>query len=262
MLAMTIAITSCTESVDGPPVDADTSEPTPPGGLGAFCMDDSECLSGLCLESEYGPTFCSRSCDVPQTACSDGSDSVGLSTLCISFDDRPRVEFPFVGDMSTFCVPVCGNVGDCLDINPNWETCEQPKHLGNPLYPMLGNLKVCMAPSYQGKDPVDPSLCDWQKTISNATGSAALICEKYCSYLEKCKILPQGTQMSCCQWGCFNQMVLEGEVVDIWYDTAKCYVDSHHAYPDVGPKNSCSAPVQDCGGYPEDPTPPAARSAH
>jgi hypothetical protein len=65
--------------------------------------------------------------------------------------------------------------------------------------------------------------------------------------------------MACCQWGCFNHMVLDGERSDPWYDDVKCFVDNHGAFPPVGVKNFCSEPPVNCGGPPADPTPPAAR---
>lgn len=263
-----VLATSCVES-SAPPVyaagDAATSDTVArqPRPLAAPCTTAGDCLSGVCLESEYGPPFCTRACDEPQVHCPPGPDAAKGAALCISFDDRPNVSAPpFKGALTTFCVPLCFDTEQCQAGNPNWETCDPPMYLGDPLYPSLGGQLVCQAPSYQGKDPVDPTTCDWDKTIDSATdpsaASGAQLCRSYCAYLERCMVLSVGAEPKCCEWGCFNQMIFEGQVVDSWHDEVKCYVDNHHAYPDVGRKNSCNAPPQECGGEPVDPTPPAA----
>ena len=231
--------------------------------LGAPCLEDSDCISGLCLESEYGPPFCSRACEVVQEPCPDGPDAVQGDSFCISFDELPDVNAPvFKGEISTFCVRRCDlDVEECEALNPNWEVCAAPTYLGDPLYPNLGtNFRICQAPSYQGKDPVDPYACNWEKTI-NGFPNEANLCRKYCAYLLKCKEIPKDSQESCCEWGCFNQMVHEGEVNDPWYNEVKCFIDNHFAYPDVAQDNSCNQPPIQCDTAPLDPTPPAAERA-
>jgi len=163
-------------------------------------------------------------------------------------------------------VPRCADLDACEANNPNWESCDVPKWLGDPIYPSLGQLKVCLAPSYQGKDPVDPSACDWEKTITPQYNSEANLCRSYCQYLEKCKELPGGADLQCCEWGCFNQMVQNGQRNDDWFFQVKCHLDVHAAYPDVAQQNSCSQPPIECcensagcPDFPEDPTPPAAQ---
>ena len=245
--------------------DVSTCELIPgEGKLGTVCYSDSDCISLTCLSSEYGPPFCSRACETVEEPCPAGPDATESESLCLSFSELPDPNAPpFIGDLKTFCVPRCSlDVQDCIDQNPNWEVCEAPRYLGDPLYPNLGsNYRVCQAPSFQGKDPVDPLTCSWEKTIGNFANEAN-ICRKYCSYLETCKeISMPANGLDCCEWGCFNRMVLDGEVNDPWYDEAKCYIETHFAYPDVGQQNSCNQPPQQCNGDPADPTPPAATGA-
>ena len=66
-------------------------------------------------------------------------------------------------------------------------------------------------------------------------------------------------QVRCCEWGCFNQMVIDEEVNDPWYDEVKCFWDVHTSYPAVGQANFCSQPPIECNQDPIDPTPPAAK---
>jgi hypothetical protein len=234
------------------------------GKLGTVCYSDSDCISLTCLSSEYGPPFCSRACETVEEPCPAGPDATESESLCLSFSELPDPNAPpFIGDLETFCVPRCSlDVQDCIDQNPNWEACEPPRYLGDPLYPNLGsNYRVCQAPSFQGKDPVDPLTCSWEKTIGSFANEAN-ICRKYCSYLETCKeISMPANGLDCCEWGCFNRMVLDGALNDPWYDEAKCYIETHFAYPDVGQQNSCNQPPQQCAGDPADPTPPAAAGA-
>jgi hypothetical protein len=235
-----------------------TVEAKTPQAMGALCLGHSECLSGVCLESEYGPPFCTRPCDEPQTPCSEGVDAAPGVALCISYDDRPDQDLPFLGDLTTFCVPRCTTITDCKEHNEDWEVCDQPTHLGNPLYPNLGNTLVCQSPSYQGKDPVDPAKCDWEKTITHQTANGAVLCEKYCAYLDTCKEIDTDGDLTCCEWGCFNRMVLEGEIEPDWYDEVMCYIQWHASLPAVGQVNKCSEPPKKCDGYPTDTTPAAA----
>ena len=163
-------------------------------------------------------------------------------------------------DLKTFCVPRCIlDEKECHENNPNWEICKAPTYLGDPLYPSLGtNVKICQAPSFFGKDPVDPSICDYEKTI-DAYHNEANLCRNYCEYLQTCQVISADASMRCCEWGCFNQMVIDEEVNDAWYDEVKCYWDVHNAYPAVGTANFCSQPPIECKKDPIDPTPPAAK---
>ena len=247
-------------------IEDDIVEPAAPTGmLGDACRADDECVSGVCLESEYGPPFCTRACDSPQVDCALGDDvREGVRTLCISYEEEylpyPELVDDFKGEMKTFCVPLCGDTEECREANRGWETCEAPQYLGNQLYPNLGGTKSCQSPSYQGKDPVDPSTCDYFNKLVRGSpyGSENSLCGFYCDYMDACKVLDVGADLNCCSWGCFNAMVVEGELDDNWYDRVKCYVDEHGSWPAVGTKNFCSEPPKNCGGEPEDPTPPSA----
>lgn len=250
--------------------DPDTSTSDTPGSvpqaLGVQCRADSDCIAGICLYSEYGPPFCTRECTDEGVPCTDGADTAGGNTLCVSYAEPPTPGTPaFKGTIDTFCVPRCNSLDSCEAANLNWEVCDTPKWLGDPIYPNLGTLKVCLAPSYQGKDPVDPSTCEWEKTIAPKFNSEANLCRSYCKYMDRCKALGVNADLKCCEWGCFNQMVQEGEKKDPWYDQVRCHLDTHAAYPDQGQLNSCSQPPIECcpnsagcPHYPEDPTPPAA----
>ncbi len=244
--------------------DTATVQPVP---LGEQCRADSDCVAGLCLYSEYGPPFCTRACETEGQPCDAGPDiPSGGKTLCVSYEDPPTPQTPsFKGDLSRFCVRRCVDLEECESHNRNWEACDVPKWLGDPIYPNLGSLKVCLAPSYQGKDPVDPATCDWEKTVTPQFNSEANLCRSYCQYLDKCKEIATGADMACCQWGCFNRMVSNGQKNDAWYDQVKCHLDVHAAYPDVAQANSCSQPPVECcpnssgcPDFPENPTPPAA----
>ncbi|MCC6623752.1 MAG: hypothetical protein IT385_21010 [Deltaproteobacteria bacterium] len=241
--------------------DVVVREPQP---LGRACWSDDECISRICMESQYGTPFCTRPCSTPWEPCAGGDDAAAGSALCVSFDDLPNTGAPaFEGDMSQFCVPRCSDVDECTADEPAWEACEVPQWLGDPLYPALGNVRVCQSPSFHGKDPVDPALCDWERTVKAQFSNQANLCRSYCEYLDRCKVLAvdeEGhAETTCCEWGCYNRMVIEDVVQDAWYDEVKCYLEFHAAFPPEGPRNACTEPPKNCGGDPDDPTPPASR---
>lgn len=241
--------------------EVDAGPTVEPVALGGECREDGDCAAGLfCLESEYGPPFCTAECTDDGTDCELPGVAQGAA-LCVSYEDDnlPNPDTPpFKGDAKVFCVPVCTEMDQCEANNLNWEVCDVPRYLGDPLYPQLGNVSACQAPSYQGKDPVDPLLCDWEKTVDVSHASEANLCRFYCEYLDACKEIPTETVPECCQWGCFNRMIIENQLDDDWKDTVKCYIDTHAAYPAVGTVNSCNQPPKECGGLPLNPTPPAA----
>ncbi|MFO0748741.1 MAG: hypothetical protein U1F43_24220 [Myxococcota bacterium] len=237
--------------------DATAKDPQP---LGAACRSNDECISRVCLVSAYGTPFCTRPCTTAWEPCPGGDDVADGKALCISFEDLPNPNAPkFKGDLDRFCVPRCSDVHECKDAEPAWEACDVPTWLGDPLFPSLGNVRVCQSPSFQGKDPVDPSLCDWERTVKPQFNNEANLCRSYCSYLDRCKELPAESETKCCEWGCYNKIVIEDVVQDAWSDDIRCYIDNHAAYPTEGPVNACTEPPKNCGGTPEDPTPPAAR---
>jgi len=231
-----------------------------PQPLGATCRTAADCLSGVCLKSEYGTPFCTRACTAEWEPCSAGADAAAGQALCVSFTALPNPSTgPFRGDLSKFCVPRCATMSDCRGLSDAWETCDVPRYLGDPLYPALGQIRVCQAPSYQGKDPVDPAICDWEKTVASRFQNEANTCRSYCAYLDRCKELPPFADLRCCEWGCFNRMIVEGEVHRPWFDEVRCFLDYHAAFPTTGPVNACNEPPRQCGGDPDDPTPAAAR---
>ncbi len=236
------------------------TETVTPQPLGASCNSDAECISKLCLQSQYGTPFCSRPCTTAWEPCPESEDARAGEALCVSFEKPPNPEAPaFEGELSRFCVPRCQTLGDCTAITPVWETCDAPKWLGDPLFPSLGGLKTCQSPSFHGKDPVDPETCDWEKTIAPEFNNEANLCRAYCAYLDRCKELESGADLGCCEWGCFNRIVIEDEVVDPWRDEIRCFIETHAAFPDEGPRNACTEPPKQCGTAALDPTPPAAR---
>jgi len=246
---------------DGGGSGSDASADTTPSALGGPCRTNADCLAGVCLESEYGTPFCTRACDSAWEPCTAGEDVAEGASLCVSFDTLPNQAVgPFVGDLTQFCLPRCVDVRECAGLNANWEACDVPKYLGDPVYPALGTVRVCAAPSYQGKEPVDPALCDWDKTVEGRYASEANLCRSYCEYMDRCKELEASADPECCAWGCYNRIVVEDEVQDAWHDTIKCYIETSAAYPDTGPANACTEPPKECGGTPDDPTPPAARN--
>lgn len=256
-VAVTGALTACGGSGSG---GGDTSGDVAKAALGGACRTSADCLAGVCLESEYGTPFCTRACDSAWDPCPAGEDAAEGEALCVSFEDLPNPAVgPFIGDLTQFCLPRCVDFRECTGLNSGWEACDVPKYLGDPLFPGLGNVRVCGSPSFQGKEPVDPALCDWDKTVAGRFANEANLCRSYCAYLDRCKELPAGADTDCCAWGCYNRVVIEDEVQDGWHDAIKCYIETSAAYPDSGPVNACTEPPKECGGPPEDPTPPAAR---
>jgi hypothetical protein len=253
-------------------VSQDTAPPPRPKGLlGEMCREHEDCVSNFCLESEYGPPFCTRPCDTPQESCPAGPDAEEKDSLCVSYAEETLAQLglvdtpTFKGAVKQFCVRKCAQPEECKANNLNWEVCANPKFLGLPIHPSLGQIRVCQAPSYHGKDPVDPALCNWEKTVLPLFASEANLCRKYCAYLQTCQEIAVDALMNCCEWGCFNQLIDASipEVNDLWYDEIKCFIDNHAAYPPVGQANFCSEPPKQCPEKdnphpPTDPTPPAA----
>jgi hypothetical protein len=233
----------------------------PPQPLGRSCLSDAECLSGVCMRSQYGTPFCTRACDTPWEGCPSGDDlPAGESALCVDMETRPNPDTPaFEGGLTRFCAPRCFENRECRALDAAWERCDVPSWLGDPLAPSIGNQRVCQSPSFHGKTPVDPSSCDWERTVEARFTNEATLCRAYCEYMWNCKELESDAGRTCCEWGCYNRMVAEGEVDDAWKDDTRCYVDNHAAWPDTGPRNSCTEPKAACGGTPVDPTPAAAR---
>lgn len=245
---------------DGPETTGDTDTTSEPQRLGASCREDSDCISRMCMNSQYGTPFCTRPCTSAWEACPAGDDAGAGEALCVSFENPPNPQAPaFQGELARFCVPQCVDVRECAGLDPVWEACDVPKWLGDPLFPALGGLKVCQSPSFHGKVPVDPALCDWERTAKPAYTNEANLCRAYCRYLDRCKALDSGAGTTCCEWGCFNRIVIEDTVQTAWREKIRCYIDNHAAFPETGPRNACTEPPANCGGDPLDPTPAAAQ---
>lgn len=241
-------------------------KPRPPARLGVACRENNDCISNVCLESEYGPPFCTRPCDVAAESCPPGDDAEEGEALCVNYGPENLALLgvqpvpTFDGQLTQFCVKRCSHVDECLDNNLNWEQCRETTFLGLPVHPSLGQIKVCQAPNYHGKEPVDPALCDYEKTVPGKYMSESNLCSSYCAYLQECQVVAADHPMACCAWGCFNQMY-DASVPTInadWKTEIKCFVDNHGAYPSVGAANFCSEPPKECQTEPSDPTPPAA----
>jgi hypothetical protein len=245
---------------DGGAAPTDTTS-RPPQPLGRSCLSDAECISGVCLTSQYGTPFCTRACDNAWEACPGGDDLPGgEQALCLDMAVRPNPNAPaYQGELQRFCAPRCFETSACRALDAAWEACDVPTWLGDPLQPAIGNQKVCQSPSFHGKEPVSPSACDWERTVESRFNNEANLCRAYCQYMWNCKELESDAAQACCEWGCYNRIVVDGVVQSGWRDTARCYVDNHAAFPDTGPRNSCTEPPVACGGKPTDPTPAAAR---
>jgi len=258
---LVIALAACGSNEGGTLGDASGDSALPPQPLGATCRDGGDCLSGVCLKSQYGTPFCSRACPTAWEPCPAGDDAAAGAALCISFEDLPSPQAPaFEGDLDRFCVPRCQGLDACRGNNAGWEACDVPRWLGDPLFPSLGSDKVCQSPSFHGKDPVDPGLCDWEKTINVAYNNEAQLCRAFCDYMDRCKELVTGADVQCCEWGCYNRIISEDTVQDAWKDEITCLIQTHAAFPEQGPRNACTEPPRECGD-PTDPTPPAAKEA-
>ncbi len=261
LLASLVVVGCSSDAPSPPPSDAGSDAPVAqPQPLGGPCSADEDCLAGVCLTSSYGTPFCTRPCEATAEACPAGPDAAAGASLCVGFDDLPNPNAPaFVGELRAFCVPRCTDLAACDAVNPDWEACDVPRWLGDQLYPNIGAIKVCAAPSFQGKDPVDPALCDWEKTIrpnDPDDANRANLCRSYCGYLDACKIRPDGSRDACCEWGCFNRMEVEGKLNAAWRDEVTCFVQHHKSY--AGTQKVCVQEPIDCGKQPEDPTPAAA----
>jgi hypothetical protein len=159
------------------------------------------------------------------------------------------VEFPaeeFKGEESRFCVPLCVDLAQCLKINPKFETCEQPQWKGNPLYETAPD-KTCQAPSAAGRDPVDPTACDWKDKVTDNPEQKAM-CIAYCEqYLYVCKEIT-AEQQACCGWGCYQAMLPGGKIDPDYEKDIRCYLDNFEAFYRTG--QVCQKPKEACGDPP------------
>lgn len=210
---------------------------------GQPCDGACECIGGLCLLNEYAPfRFCSSPCPQGGSFCEPEKPGGAYSALCVDFPGD------FIVQPDRFCAPLCGEILDCQKTGSPWESCEQVAWKGNLLYPTLPD-KVCISPSAQGHEPVDPDTCDGWEQLFNQFAEERLACLGYCEFLDACQILPASQSATCCAFACMTDMVdAKGNVDEKWFKNVRCYFDSYQAFK--GTALVCSQPQDTCGENP------------
>ncbi len=216
--------------------------------VGQPCTDDCECLGDQCLLNEYAPfRFCSKSCggSPSGTHCTPDGEGEPWNSLCVQFPAKDfRVE------PSQFCAPLCEDMSDCAGLGAPWETCQKPLWLGNPLYPGVPD-QVCISPSAQGHDPVDPDTCEGWEGLYSEFGLERTTCSAYCEFLNTCQLLDSGTSLSCCAFHCTSKMVPAGKVDKAYFISIRCYVDTYNGF--LNTALVCTQPQDQCGQNPDQP---------
>ncbi len=216
---------------------------------GEVCTADADCATGRCLDNELaGFGWCSAECDEVKEPCP--ADSLGnIGGWCVEmpedFPDEPR----------RFCVPVCNDIFECQAKTDLWEECQQPEWKGNVLYGDASDVRACQSPSAHGKIKIDTTTCaDWKDAFAGFAKQIAT-CEAYCEYLVTCKEVPSPStyNKTCCAYGCTLQAVKDGEIQEPYEKEKQCYEQAHFSFR--GTPQLCSAPLDQCGKNPEDPTP-------
>jgi len=217
---------------------------------GQPCDEDCDCAGGLCALNEYAPfRFCTKPCGAaqPGTPCAPEEGEELWTSLCVEF---PLDEFLVAP--RRFCAPLCGDLGDCAALGAPWERCEPPHWKGNPLYASLPE-KVCISPSAQGHEPVDPETCDGWQALYPAFGGEVAACEQYCLFLDACKLAdPLTFVQDCCAFDCMRAVAPSGEVLEDVFKEIRCYTDNFEAF--YGTALVCTRPLEECGE-----TPPSLR---
>ena len=186
--------------------------------IGAGCLEDAHCESGICLISEFAPFgICTVPCQNPGDFCK-GTDDVQYDGFwCV---EPPPEEFKKYNhkDTTAFCLKICENEEECTELEPGYETCEEVTYKGTALYPG-SPMQVCQAPSAVGKVPVDPFTCENWKATNPGNPNEKLMCSNYCAYLNACQYYAPGESLECCQWYCYGRLVkvggIDGEYEDI-----------------------------------------------
>lgn len=224
-------------------------------GFGAPCAQDADCEGGLCLTSDYAPfAFCSRTCTTPGDLCAEAGGAAARS-YCVALPadlSAPGLPEP----RPDVCLPLCGDLPACKALSVQWERCDPPSWKGQPLYGDAGGLRVCGAPSANGKPIVDAETCaDWADGWRDKYAAQVSVCESLCELMDVCHLLEPGHSLDCCGLGCIGRMVDASGAVDVPYEKRqKCYVTSYFGHR--GTAQVCKAPADDCGSPPEDPTGP------
>lgn len=191
--------------------------------LGEPCFEDEQCETGLCLISEFAPFgVCTVPCQTAPDVCISVDGVEYPNAWCV---ELPEDQFILLNhpDTNRFCVRTCATVEDCTDIHPAYETCDEIKYKGNPIYPSDPK-SVCQAPSATGKNPVNPFTCaEWQTKNPNFSSERKL-CTDYCAYLSACNYIEDGHNLDCCAWYCYLQMVDNNKVDEQYKDLLNNYV--------------------------------------
>lgn len=191
--------------------------------LGEPCFEDEQCETGLCLISEFAPFgICTVRCQTAPDVCVADNGTEYPNAWCV---ELPADQFILLNhpDTNRFCVRTCAKVADCTAIHPAYETCEEIKYKGNPIYPSDPKA-VCQAPSATGKNPVNPFTCaEWQ-TKNPSFASERKLCTDYCAYLSACNYIEDGHNLDCCAWYCYLQMVDNTKVDESYKDLLNNYV--------------------------------------
>ena len=215
--------------------------------IGQPCTDDCECLGGPCVLNEYAPfRFCTTPCmgAQPGSACEPEVEGAAFSTFCIDFPSDFRVQ------PGQFCAPLCNDILDCNKLGAPWESCEMPQWKGNPLYPSTPD-KVCISPSAQGHEPIDPDTCENWEGLFNEFQQERAACISYCDFLDVCQVLAAETSSPCCAFYCTSAMIKNGKVDKEYFQYVRCYIDSYNAFR--GSALVCTKPLSDCGEDPDQP---------
>ncbi|MBT9559723.1 MAG: hypothetical protein IV100_27075 [Myxococcales bacterium] len=245
-LAFVVPTLLACSSASGGSSRADATTAVTAAAFGARCTSDSECESGLCLASDYAPfRFCSAACDLPDEACLD--DDGAAAGFCVAFPAE------FAASEKTICLPLCDALPACQSLATQWEKCEAPNYKGNLIGTSATGVKVCSAPSQNGKPIVDTATCAAWETGWETHATQISVCRAYCNYLSTCGVVPDGANLECCAYGCFREMVAADGEIDIPFEKdVKCFVTSYSSVQ--GTTKVCTEPPIACGQEPADPT--------
>jgi len=209
--------------------------------VGQPCDDDCECMGGMCLLNEYAPfRFCSKKCgdSVPGNPCAPETEGATWTSLCVEFPSGWLIQ------PAQFCAPLCSEMLDCQKTGAPWETCEPPHWKGNPLYSASGD-KVCISPSAQGHEPINPDTCEGWEQLFNEWPQERLACLGFCEFLKACQEMPEDLSTTCCGFKCTSRMITNGIVDKDYFQYIHYYFDNYQAFS--GTALVCTKPFEACG---------------